>query len=289
MLVDVTVQERQSRTDVIAAASRHVRAISRAAALVLALFGATVEAVLLFLCGRLRTSAQGARWIRRWCRRFLICMGVESSIEGELLRGAAVDGGGFEAIVCNHLSYLDVLLIAAALPCVMVSKDEVRRWPVVGWLTQRAGAVYVYRGGRRETYPIVNADMARAFRSGLPVVFFPEGTTTNGTEVLPFRRGLFHSVLRDEVAVRTMAIRYELVSDAEEASVDEDVCWWGDADLVPHLYRLLGLQGVRAKLSVGRTVHGKNRFDLAENARTAVVELTHRQDGDRIRMLSCGV
>ena len=212
--------------------------------------------------------------MQRWCRRILVCMGIEASVSGPIPGATAASGERFEAIVCNHLSYLDILVIASTLPCIMVAKSEVSRWPVIGWLTTRAGAVYVWRGGRRDTYPTVNAAMARAFRSGMPVAFFPEGTTTDGTEILPFRRGLFHSVLRDRVAVRCAAIQFEAAEPG--AKVEKDICWVGDAALVPHLFRLLGLRGVRAKLEFGRTAKGVDRFALSQDARIAVSELYYR-------------
>jgi 1-acyl-sn-glycerol-3-phosphate acyltransferase len=112
------------------------------------------------------------------------------------------------AVVSNHLSYLDILLYSSVQPFVMVAKTEVRGWPLLGWLTAQAGTVYVERGGGPKTYPAVNAAMAEAYRSGLPVLFFPEGTTTDGAGVLPFRRGLFHSVLNNGVSLRTAAVRY---------------------------------------------------------------------------------
>ena len=252
-------------------AVRHMRALRRCVALLFVLAATAAEAALLFACGRLRRARQGARWLHRWCPRILACMGVEAYVGGPVPGATSASGEQFEAIVANHLSYLDILLLSAALPSVFLAKDEVSRWPLIGWLTARSGAVYVYRGGRRETYPLVNARMARAFRSGVPVVFFPEGTTTNGSDVLPFRRGLFHSVLRDRVAVRTAAIRYEIVGDAGD--VAEDVCWCGDAALVPHLYRLLGLREVRATVTFGATARGWDRFELSEDARDCVMEL----------------
>jgi 1-acyl-sn-glycerol-3-phosphate acyltransferase len=119
--------------------------------------------------------------------------------------------------------------------------------------------------------------MAKAYRRGLPVLFFPEGTTTDGEfpdgGVMPFRRGLFHSVLRDAVQVRTAAIRYELGYEQDGASVANDVCWWGDAQFTPHLFRFLGLRGVRAAVRFGDVVEGADRFALAENARAAVSEM----------------
>ena len=158
------------------------------------------------------------------------------------------------AVVSNHLSYLDILLYSSVQPFVMVAKTEVRGWPLLGWLTAQAGTVYVQRGGGPKTYPGVNAAMAEAYRSGLPVLFFPEGTTTDGAGVLPFRRGLFHSVLDNGVSLRTAALRYSLETDAANggATVGEDVCWWGEMGFTPHLFRLLGLRGLSVEGAVWR-------------------------------------
>jgi lyso-ornithine lipid O-acyltransferase len=213
---------------------------------------------------RPRVGAEGAVWIHGWCGRLVRAIGVEVRVLGELPACGAV--------VSNHLSYLDILLYSAVRPFVMVAKSEVRGWPLFGWLTSRAGTVYVTRGGGPSTYPGVNAAMAEAYRSGLPVLFFPEGTTTDGSGVLPFRRGLFHSVLNERVPLRVAALRYSL-EDAG-GSVEEDVCWWGDALLAPHLWRLLGLRGIKAEICFGGEVRERwDRFVLSEGARGAVMEM----------------
>jgi 1-acyl-sn-glycerol-3-phosphate acyltransferase len=179
-------------------------------------------------------------------------------------------------VVSNHLSYLDILLYSSVQPFVMVAKTEVRGWPLLGWLTAQAGTVYVERGGGPKTYPGVNRAMAEAYRSGLPVLFFPEGTTTDGVAVLPFRRGLFHSVLDNGVPLRTVALRYTLEGDAvnREATVGEDVCWWGEMGFTSHIFRLLGLRGLRAQLRFGEeVVERTDRFVLSETAQAQIAEM----------------
>ncbi len=234
---------------------------------------ATVDGRLRHAFGLLHVGAEGAVWIHGWCRRIVRCLGLVCVVEGELPGQLAERGAGFEAVVCNHLSYVDILLMSAVRPFVMVAKTEVKGWPLLGWLTAQAGTVYVDRGGKPETYPAVNAAMAEAYRSGLPVLFFPEGTTTDGSEVLPFRRGLFHSVLRDDVQVRTAALAYAMDDADGQATVANDVCWWGDAEFVPHLVTFMGLRGVRASVRFGGVVEGADRFALAENGRAAVAEM----------------
>ena len=208
-----------------------------------------------------RNSVDGADRMHRFCRGAVRALGVSWRVEGALPQSGAV--------ISNHLSYLDVLLFGAIRPFVMVAKSDVRNWPLIGWLTAPLGTVYVVRGGAPQTYPGVNRAMAEAYRSGLPVLFFPEGTTTDGSEVLPFRRGLFHSVLNEDVALRTAALSYSV--DDPNVSVADDVCWWGDALLAPHLFRLAGLKVIRATVRFGDEVTERaDRFVLSERARSQV-------------------
>jgi lyso-ornithine lipid O-acyltransferase len=223
-----------------------------------------------FWVRRPKDAVEGAKRIHRLSRRIVDALGLECEVTGELPESGAV--------VSNHLSYLDILLFSSVRPFVMVAKTEVRGWPLFGWLTAQAGTVYVKRGGGPATYPAVNAAMAQAYATGLPVLFFPEGTTTDGDYldggVMPFRRGLFHSVLNNDVPLRVAGLRYLMTERNEGASVGNDVCWWGDMDFVPHLFRFLGLRGVRAEIRFGDEVGERvDRFVLSETARVRVMEL----------------
>jgi lyso-ornithine lipid O-acyltransferase len=227
---------------------------------------------------RPRAGVEAAVWTHEWCRRVVKALGVEYEISGRLPESGAV--------VSNHLSYLDILVYGSVRPFVMVAKSEVKSWPLVGWITARAGTVYVQRGGGSSTYSAVNAAMAAAYRTGLPVLFFPEGTTTDGRSgVLPFRRGLFHSVLNEGASLQTAAVRYELEmhSGNGDASVGQDVCWCGDAYLGPHLFRLLGLRGVKAIVQFGDEVRSRaDRFVLSESARAAVAKMGESSFSDAV-------
>jgi 1-acyl-sn-glycerol-3-phosphate acyltransferase len=252
---------------------RLVRSITRSLLLVALLLAACGDGLIRKRLFGMRVGPEGAVWVHGWCRRIVWALGLRCEVQGEL----PVAGERGLAVVSNHLSYLDILMYSAATPLVMVSKTEVRGWPLLGWITAQAGTVYVERadvaGGQRQTHAEVNAAMAEAYRSGLPVLFFPEGTTTDGVGVLPFRRGLYHSVLHDEVPVRTAAISFSLEEENAGATVGMDVCYWGDMEFAPHLFHCLGLRGVRARLRFGDVVAGDDRFALAANSREGVVRL----------------
>jgi 1-acyl-sn-glycerol-3-phosphate acyltransferase len=216
-------------------------------------------------------GAEGAVWIHGWCKRFVRAFGLRYTVQGPLPR----DG----AVVSNHMSYLDILIYSAITPFVMVAKREVRDWPLLGWLTAQAGTVYVERredavaGRPRQTHQEVNDAMAVAYASGLPVLFFPEGTTTTGDHVLPFRRGLFHSILSGDIPLRTAALHFELGPGNGDATLADDVCFVGDTLLLPHLSRCLGLCDLRATVSFGDLVTTRDdRFVLSAAAHQAVTE-----------------
>lgn len=231
---------------------------------VLAVVGLLFALAVDFLLRPVESPAHAAWRIHRYCRRIVRALGVSWNTEGKVIpRGA---------VISNHLSYLDILILAAAHPFIMVAKSEVRRWPGIGLLTRKAGTVYVVRGGGPATYAEVNCAMASAFRSGLPVLFFPEGTTTDGSEVLEFRRGLFHSVLKEGVELQVTALHY--ASKDPAVSVANDVCWWGDALLLPHIWRLAQAECIQASVRFGRTMSDReDRFVLSQSARREIAAM----------------
>lgn len=170
------------------------------------------------------------------CQRLLPIFGGTLQVAGHVpTRGL---------LVANHLSYLDILVLASLTPCVFVAKSEVATWPVFGWFARRAGTIFVNRR-RRTDVERVNREIRTALRSGALVVLFPEGTSSDGTSVLPFKSSLLEPAIGAGVPVNVGALTYEL----EDGDAREEVCYWRDHALVPHLFRLLSKRGVRASVS----------------------------------------
>lgn len=225
----------------------------------------------------LRVGAAGAVWVSGWCRRIVRALGIRYTVGGPLPQA----GPAGLAVVSNHLSYLDILIYSAVQPFIMVSKVEVRSWPLLGWITAQAGTVYVQRadvkGGQTQTRDEVNAMMAAAFRSGVPVLFFPEGTTTDGAGILPFRRGLYNSVVYDRVPMKTAAMAFSFDQPNAGKTTGEHVCFVGDAEFAPHMFGSLGLRGVHAHVLFGEgEVEGEDRFALAHDSRERILALHGR-------------
>jgi 1-acyl-sn-glycerol-3-phosphate acyltransferase len=140
------------------------------------------------------------RMIERWSRQLLAICGVSV---GEVGGSPAL---AHAMIVANHISWLDIFVINALHPCRFVAKSEIRAWPVLGWLVDKAGTVFIARGNRRELRNIFKG-MVAALEAGQRVAFFPEGTTAAQGQVLPFHANLFEAAVDSRVPVQPYALR----------------------------------------------------------------------------------
>ncbi|MCS6926751.1 MAG: 1-acyl-sn-glycerol-3-phosphate acyltransferase [Candidatus Binatia bacterium] len=203
------------------------------------------------------------RW-QWWARRVVALLGLRVNVHGVPPPAPCL-------FVANHLSYLDIVVLAAQMDAVFVAKAEVARWPVLGLLGRAVGTVFIDRARKRDL-PRVIAAMIEVLRRGQRVVFFPEGTSSAGGTVLPFHSPLFEAAVRTGVPVRYASLTYRTICDTPPAS--RAVCWWGDMTFARHLYGLLRLSGVQVTLSFGRdTVAADNRKRFAVQARAAVLRL----------------
>jgi lyso-ornithine lipid O-acyltransferase len=180
------------------------------------------------------TLADRAEWLQASCALVLQRLSISLKTEGPLPASGLV--------VSNHLSYFDILLHASSGPRIFVSKAEVRSWPLFGWLARCGGTIFIVRGTRSGATEAAMA-IEYALRSGVTVVLFPEGTSTDGTTLLPFHSFLFEPAVEAETLVTAAAISYE--SDGAE---ERDLCYYGDMNFVANLMDALGRRNVRGML-----------------------------------------
>jgi lyso-ornithine lipid O-acyltransferase len=233
----------------------------RAAGRTIWLLGMFVEAGTELIVKQPTTREERADWLHRFCARALRRMKIEIRVMGVFPEGGAV--------ISNHLSYLDIVVFAAIHPCVFVSKAEIEKWPVVGWMTTMSGTVYVARGHGGSAMK-ARKEMQAAVDAGLPVVFFPEGTTSNGSHLLKFHSGLLAQVIDTGSPVTAAYVRYGLRDDnGPGVSVEDDVCYWGNRNMWAHIFKFLGLRGVWAEV---RFDEGPIAFSSSHNRKQAAVE-----------------
>lgn len=219
-----------------------------------------------------RPSTREARadWLHRFAASALDGLGIEFDVVGQFPSHGAV--------ISNHLSYVDIIVFAALHPCVFVSKAEVASYPVLGWMTTMAGTVYVARGQGGSAVKARDG-MEATLNAGLPIVFFPEGKTSDGSGLLKFHSGLLAQVLSFDAPVTAAHICYSIgPENGPDTRVSERVCYWGDMVLLPHIFHFLGLRDVKAQIRfapepIGFSGDPAHRKRAAREAWAAVAEL----------------
>lgn len=199
-----------------------------------------------------------ARLLSGGGQRTLALHGLEVDLLGSPPAGGAL-------LACNHVSWLDPLVVAAAAPCAPISKLDVRGWPVFGPLAARLGVIFHARGETGSGLRVLR-EVEAALESGVAVLNFPEGTTSDGRGVLRFHKGLFGLAARLGVPVVPVALRYEPAG----------LAWTGDATFVPHYLGLAARARSRVRIRLGVPVHAglwEDAATLAEATRAEVLSL----------------
>ena len=200
-------------------------------------------------------------WLQKSSRRVL------RVLRSETVTAGAIPSSGL--LVCNHLSYLDILVLASLTPCVFVAKSDVRQWPVFGWFARLAGTVFVNREKRSQAAQSAD-EIAAALKTGALVVLFPEGTSSGGETVLPFKSSLLEPAVRQPYSLTAGLIQYQL----SDGDVSEEVCYWKDMTLVPHLVNLMSKRAVHASVKFTELRRGSsNRKELAQQLHAEVLRL----------------
>jgi 1-acyl-sn-glycerol-3-phosphate acyltransferase len=187
--------------------------------------------------------------------------GFQLRVEGVLPNRPAI-------LVANHVSYVDAMALAALQPCTIIAKGEVRGWPVVGSTCDTLGVVFVARGDAWSGARALRRGM-RALESGVSVLGFPEGTTTRGDDVLPFKRGLFGLAQIAGVPIVPIALHY----------VSPELRWYGDSWFLPHYLRTMMRPSSLVRVRIGQAI-APSQFhsaeQLAERTRSAIRSMLHR-------------
>jgi 1-acyl-sn-glycerol-3-phosphate acyltransferase len=206
------------------------------------------------------TLEQRAQWMHENCRLAMKALGIRCRIEGQPPEHGL--------LVSNHLSYLDIVLFGAALPCFFVSKAEVGRWPFFGAMGRAGGTLFLNRSSRASAEK-VSSKIAARLSLPVPILFFPEGTSTDGTVLLHFHTRLFEPAIVAGAPVTAASVRYVLEDGIEE----RELCWFGDAPFLPHLWKALGATGFCAEVRFGEPHIYPHRRTAAVSTRAEIASL----------------
>ncbi|WP_006788185.1 lysophospholipid acyltransferase family protein [Thiorhodospira sibirica] len=231
------------------------------------LFGLTghcvLGMVLTLLWGRYQPNglptARFAQITRWWLQRAGRIVGLRVSVTGQAQAGAL--------LTANHISWLDILVLGGHAPLSFLSKAEVGRWPVIGWLARRAGTLFIQRGAQHTT-AMATQHIVQRLRHGGAVAIFPEATTSDGRSVRHFHPRLFAAAQEAPAVIQPVALSYPALANGQPSPapfIDDD-------QFFPHVWRVLGaaLIPVRVEFLPPLAVDGQPRRELAEMAQTRV-------------------
>jgi 1-acyl-sn-glycerol-3-phosphate acyltransferase len=246
-------------------------------------FGRSLKLSVIFAFGALElvlkrpsSRVERAEWLHQFTGRVVRAMGIATRVEGTFPKRGV--------LISNHLGYLDIMVFAAVHRCVFVSKMEMLKEPLLGWMTTMAGTVFVERG-RGGSAQRARHGMQAAADAGLPIIIFPEGTTSDGTTVLPFRSGVLGQELEAGQKITAAYVWYRLTeNNGPEVTIGNDLCFWGDdVRLFPHIFGLLGLRGIEVNIRIADkpiafSADALHRKNAAIEARAAVMDLGGLRD-----------
>jgi 1-acyl-sn-glycerol-3-phosphate acyltransferase len=212
-----------------------------------------------------RRDAVGRQWhIQRWSAGLLRCLGLQLTVQQQAPVAPAA------LVVLNHVSWLDIACVHAALPQArFVSKADVRHWPLIGWMVAAAGTLFIERERKRDALRVVH-HCAEALRAGDTVAVFPEGTTGPGPELLPFHANLLQAAVSVDAPLQPLALRFHVPGERFASAA----AYVGDTHLLTSLWRVASARSLRAELKILAPIETQamERRALSDLARQRIQE-----------------
>lgn len=249
----------------LAQSARHLRAIFRLSRTALHLAGGLLIVALIY-----PFITQGTRLTlkQRWSRQLLTVLGVTLKVGAGDTVNNAIAACPSGLLVANHISFLDIFIINAWAPAAFVAKEDVRNWPLLGWLSHHTDTIFMQRGSRGAAHA-ARDHLVGQLRAGQLIAVFPEGTTSDGLTVQPFHSALFQSAIDAAVPVMPVALRYV---DARTQQLSHTADFVGDMTLASCLWSIATSTGLIAQLEPLPVLasDGLDRRHLAAHAHHAV-------------------
>lgn len=223
-----------------------------------------------FLMPKKRRSRFSINVTSFYCRIGLRILGIRLQVRGP----SGVRTTSKTLYVCNHLSYLDILLIASVFPAHFVSSREVEEMPFLGLVCKCSGSLFVERRNRQRLSADI-AHLSEIISGGRPVLLFPEGTSSDGTDILPFKVSLFAAAERSETHIIPLCLKYEFIDGQPFGPPNHDkICYYGDMEFFAHLRRLVSIRSASATLTVLKPIPAVfySRKEIAGMARSQMIQ-----------------
>ncbi len=211
------------------------------------------------------SPAQRQQEVKSWSLAMLDCLAIQLVVTGHAIAAGPV------VLAANHVSWLDITALHAAGYSRFIAKSQLRAWPLIGWLAHSVGTLFIHRESRRDAMRVVH-QMADALGQGDVLAIFPEGTTSDGSSVLPFHANLLQAAISRNAPVQPVYLRYQ---DAATGIASHAADFVGDDFFLASIWRTLCTPGLQVALNVGEPQwpQGRDRRTWAADLRAEVLAL----------------
>lgn len=196
-------------------------------------------------------GAQEKKIILHWFDKFVQLLQIEKRIHGEIHSES-------QLMVANHISWKDILLLNSIYPTRFVAKSEIEKWPVVGWLSARVGTLFVKRGNITDIRRL-NEQIAQLITDGERVTLFPEGATSDGTEIAHLYPGLFQSVISSSENAIPLGVQPIVIIYKIDEQLSPHIPFTGNRGMMANLWSVLGFDHITADIYFTPVISSENR------------------------------
>jgi 1-acyl-sn-glycerol-3-phosphate acyltransferase len=169
-------------------------------------------------------------------------------------------GGGY-FIISRHIGYIDGLILGGLCPSILLSKKEIKKWPLIGAVVAISGTVFVDRLNKNKFSECLKK-MVNLLWGKVNVIVFPEGTSTDGTKIKPFQSVFFEAPLLAKASIIPVSISYKNLDGNSITSANrDDICWYGQISFFEHLWNLFRFRRIEAEV----TIHEKITPDVFDD------------------------
>ena len=194
--------------------------------------------------------------IQYWAKRLLRILKIKITLSGEVLKFLGKDS---YLVVSNHISWLDIPVIFSLKPMTFVSASDVKTWPIIGMLAKISGAIFVDRNRKSSLVEVIQAMNHHFKNEKRSICIFPEGVTSNGYQVLPFKSNLFQSAFESNVLLLPLSIKYK-----ENNVLTNRTSFHGSTTLFQSFKRVAKSNLIKVVIDIGRPIKpSQSRKDLS--------------------------
>jgi 1-acyl-sn-glycerol-3-phosphate acyltransferase len=200
------------------------------------------------------TKKQQERIIQFWCKKLLSIFEINVELRG--LEDCLINQKKY-LLVANHISWMDIIVIQSIKPSIFVAKADVASWPLFGWVAQMTGTIFIKRDKVSDIKKALKKMKRRLIKRS--VCIFPEGTSTNGRYLLPFKSNLFQSSIDTNSSILPLCLRYE-----QNNIYSDKVAFIDEMSLVDSIIKIKGEKNIKAVVEVLQPIRPRfNRKELA--------------------------